>query len=276
MISFKYLKISISLFLLIVFSAMPSHASDLLWLAQELDCDSFGAKLSSYFDGLSEFPDEQQDKLTRRVVSVACGSRYRKCSFDICELSAAKRKPAASASDGSFKMEPLAWLKMELSCEGFLEQFQVRYAPLGAYSQLPKEKQKEIDHVLDVACSERFVDCGFKSCKKNGQVSAAKDTGGATEKEDRKTAKPEAVTKTYSPEEAWDEAEGRFERYYKSYRSSLSKEIEEQITRENKAGLQWAKFSVEGFSAPRPRKKKVERSSRRNNRSSRRRWRRQQ
>lgn len=62
--------------------------------------------------------------------------------------------------------DPLAWVKLPLTCEGFIDQLRARYEPLGTFRDLPEVKKNEVRQILEMACSERFRHCKFESCRR--------------------------------------------------------------------------------------------------------------
>lgn len=141
---------------LIAVSASNAVA-DLGWLQEANDCDSFSAGIKRVFGSVKDFStmSERQKGELSVVLFEACGPRFKECNFSVCQ---------------SYRPGSLEWLNQELSCEQFLGQMRDRYSKLGKFSALPGATKVEVGYVLQVACSPRFAECGFKRCMKEGAV----------------------------------------------------------------------------------------------------------
>lgn len=158
--------------------------------------------------------------------------------------------PTAEPARSPFPTDPLAWLEQPLTCDGFLEQIQIRYAPLGKFSELPPAKKAEVRQVLNLVCSERFAHCDFPSCRK-----LAKGSRAAT------ASKGEGSTMTAAEQKA--EVQRRLKERlefireeFELRRAQQNELIAAKQQEERRKGLEWQRFSIrEELEARKPEKR---------------------
>lgn len=79
--------------------------------------------------------------------------------------SPAAAKTAGAAMLRGIETDKMAWLGAPMSCEQFSEQVQIRYQPFGPYASLPPVIKQEVKQVIQTACSDRYLQCGFSQCE---------------------------------------------------------------------------------------------------------------
>jgi hypothetical protein len=144
-------------------------SADVAWLEDVADCNSFRSELEKFYATLGELREINSSQHTElaAVLNAACGPRFAECEFEICgernrtKVEQAEEKPARLVT---IESDPLAWLKQPLTCGELVEQFQARFGPLGRISDIRGEKKKELEQVLRVSCSKRFLHCNFSTC----------------------------------------------------------------------------------------------------------------
>lgn len=125
--------------------------------------------------------------------------------------------------------DPLAWLKLPLTCEGFIDQLKARYEPLGKFRDLPEVKKNEVRQILEMACSERFKHCKFKSCRRRVPYSSPSTPTTEDNQIDPRKVAEKLLRELYDAKIAHDQ-----------------EVIAKQIAEEQKSKLVWQRFSMPG------------------------------
>lgn len=185
--------------------------ADVSWLDKITSCEELALRVHAYALAIQAdkpISDEQNAEIDR-IFAVACGERFRKCHYAICDdngvqgtnasiggevpqkdlLSDANLNKGVIATDGeAFTRDPLAWLKHDWNCEEFNEQIKLRYSPLGEYRAWPENKKQEMSQILIEACGSRFAHCKYPACPVGG-ASDKVDKSGVAELGDAKKEK---------------------------------------------------------------------------------------
>ncbi len=158
--------LSISLFLL-----PRSLRAEVPWLKTATTCASFSRGLREYLNARKEIksPSPEQEKEYSSVLEVACGPNFKSCNFAIC----GQKSTVETRSDVPERAAaPPQWLNQPLTCDQFTAELRNRFSSLSNISEASPEKKRELEYVLDIACSARFADCQFKNCSKSKPVAA--------------------------------------------------------------------------------------------------------
>lgn len=163
------------------FGSVPGAVADVAWLEEVSDCAGFRTELEKFYSTLGELREisASQHAELASVLSAACGPRFAECEFEICsERNRTKTETTAEkpVRPVTIESDPLAWLKQPLTCGELVEQFQARFGPLGRISDIRGEKKKELEQVLRVSCSKRFLHCNFSTCvRRDGERAPSVD-----------------------------------------------------------------------------------------------------
>ncbi len=166
------------------------------WIREAQDCAAFGQGIVEFHKSIAQkasLSEEDRNSL-QLVMQEACSPRFIKCGYGACDEQVAQTpQPLPDLPAGvpepvnpplrnvelkpAIVTDPLAWLNGPLECGDLVDQIKARYLPLGSYSELPLEKRRELDKILDVVCGERFAHCSFPSCPaKDSAVSTGSST----------------------------------------------------------------------------------------------------
>lgn len=142
-----------------ILSSANIAQADLLILSPTESCPAIDSRLESYQQAIEDtgkLTDKQKGEFSI-LLHEACSPVFAHCKFDLC-LSLSQRLKKDPEADS------LAWLNNDHTCETLVKEIQQRFGKLGKFSELPERKKLEVGYVLDISCSSRFEQCGFKRC----------------------------------------------------------------------------------------------------------------
>ena len=169
------------------------------------------------------------------IYETVCSESFKNCDFSSC-LEEVTPDTNYLILLLKFKRSPFypIWLDENVSCEEFLLKFQESYKGLSSVLELNVEKRIELESVLEISCSDKFLQCEFSHCLDPDEV---------------KKVEIEAKNK---------EAKLQIQQLVQSLKEEQEKLIEESKKKEEVVGATWQKISVPGELAEI--KKKIDRN----------------
>ncbi len=145
------------------------------------------------------------------------------------------------------------WLEQRLNCREFLSEVKTRYAGVTTMATLSPEQRRELEMVLDIACSERFRECNFANCKPRPTKEA---TSEESSKYDPTVWEARLRSERFEQEKkVYDEQMKAYDKLYEEQALTQKRDIIEKLSTEKKRGLRWERLTMPDLPTRKPKPK---------------------